>query len=157
MNEAQTLSSHPSQPTTIYCPQCGQAMRVAPQHMDVAVVCPHCRQRLEPWRITSPEAIRNAQAPPPLPPRPGHAPYASTEVGYSWRNKWIAGALGILLGGFGVHRFYLGSTRIGLTQVLLSVCSLGFLYPAIAVWGFIEGILCFCGAIRDVDGLPLSG
>lgn len=157
MNEPQTLSYHPGQPTTIYCPQCGQAMRVAPQHMDAAVACPHCQQPLEPRRIASPETMQSTQAPPPPPQQPGYAPYASTEARYSRRNKWVAGALGILLGGFGVHRFYLGSTGIGLTQGLLSVCSLGYLYPAVAVWGFIEGILCFCGSIHDAEGLPLSG
>jgi TM2 domain-containing membrane protein YozV len=75
-------------------------------------------------------------------------------VPYSWRNRWIAGALGILLGGFGVHRFYLGHIGIGILQIVATIVTFGIVGP---IWGFIEGILCFCGAIRDVDGLPLSG
>jgi TM2 domain-containing membrane protein YozV len=75
-------------------------------------------------------------------------------LGYSWRNRWVAGALGILLGGLGVHRFYLGFTGVGIIMVILCVCTAGIVS---GVWGFIEGILCFCGAMRDVDGRPLSG
>lgn len=74
--------------------------------------------------------------------------------GYSWRNRWVAGALGVLLGSFGVHRFYLGHTGVGILMIVLCVFTAGIV-PGI--WGFIEGILCFCGAMRDVDGLPLRG
>ncbi len=163
MNQAQTLSYHPAKPSTVYCTQCGRPMRVARQHMREVVACPHCRQPTEPWRAASPNPTPNVQ-PPPLPPpgqRPGPEPVdarqAAWQAGYSWRNKWVAGTLGILLGCLGVHRFYLGSKGIGLTQLLLSVCSLGVLSPVVGMWGFIEGVLCFCGAIDDADGLPLSG
>ena len=84
-------------------------------------------------------------------------PYAYGQprwAGYSWRNRWVAGVLGVLLGGLGVHRFYLGYTGIGVIQIVVSVCTVFIVGP---IWGFIEGILCFCGAIRDVDGLPLRG
>lgn len=81
--------------------------------------------------------------------------YASRpETMYSRRNRWVAGALGILLGAMGVHRFYLGFTGIGIVQLMLGVFTLG---TVSGVWGFIEGILCFCGAMTDVDGRPLSG
>ena len=66
-------------------------------------------------------------------------------------------ALAILLGTFGVHRFYMGFVGIGILQAALTVCSFFVLTPFVAVWTFIEGILCFCGAMRDVDGNPLSG
>ena len=155
MSEAQTISYHPGTPTTIYCGQCGQAMRVAPQHLNVTVACPHCRQPIEPRAFANRGPARGGHDTPPPPPR--YAYEAGAQTGYSQRNRWVAGALGILLGGLGVHRFYLGSTGLGLTQALLSILSLGILYPAIAIWGLIEGILCFCGALRDGDGLPLSG
>jgi len=77
--------------------------------------------------------------------------------GFSRRNRWIAGALAILLGSLGVHRFYMGHIGIGLAQILITVLSLGVLAPVVGVWAFVEGILCFCGAMHDVDGLPLSG
>ena len=69
----------------------------------------------------------------------------------------MAGALAILLGMFGVHRFYLGFKGIGTIQLLLTVGSLGFLALIVGIWAFIEGILCFVGAMRDADGLPLRG
>lgn len=146
MNQA---NAHPGgpEPVTIYCPSCGQAMRVAPQHFQTPVACPSCRQTLEPSRIAG-------GAVPVMPP--GHAQQGPPPgfAGYSWRNRWVAGALGVLLGGFGVHRFYLGFTGIGFAQIAATVLTLGIVGP---IWGFIEGILCFCGAMRDVDGLPLRG
>lgn len=51
------------------------------------------------------------------------------------KSKVVAGILGILLGGFGIHKFYLG--RIGWGIVYLVLC---WTYiPAIV--GFIEGII----------------
>ncbi len=143
-------------PTTIYCPSCGGSMRVAPTHVNTAVACPHCEGTVEPW-----QAMR-AGAPSPPPPMQQAAPpvrpvHARAFDGYSWRNRWIAGALAVLLGPFGVHRFYMGYTGIGLIQLLITVCSVFTLSWAVAIWAFIEGILCFCGAMRDVDGLPLRG
>ena len=69
------------------------------------------------------------------------------------KSKVLAGLLGIFLGGFGIHRFYLGYFRIGLLQLLLSICSLGLT----SIWGFIEGILILCDSIitTDHDGIPL--
>jgi TM2 domain-containing membrane protein YozV len=69
----------------------------------------------------------------------------------------VAGALGILLGPFGVHRFYLGFTGIGVLQAVLTIGSVFILTPVVAIWAFIEGVLCFCGAMHDIDGLPLRG
>ena len=150
-------------PTTIFCPQCGQAMRIAPEHLQTTVACPHCRHTLEPWRFV--ETIMPGAAPPgppvvpPVPPvvPPAHAYGLHGPGTYSWRNRWVAGALGIVLGVFGVHRFYLGFTGLGVVQLVLTVGSLFMLSPVVAIWTFIEGILCFCGAIDDADGLPLRG
>lgn len=145
-------------PLTVYCVSCGGAMRVAPAHAQTAVACPHCDAQVEPWK-----ALHAGGAKPPSPPPPGQGPGDAQPMqpfghlasdGYSWRNRWVAGALGVLLGTFGVHRFYLGHTGIGIIMVILGVVSFGTIS---SIWGFIEGILCFCGAIRDVDGLPLRG
>ncbi|MDR3689139.1 MAG: TM2 domain-containing protein [Fimbriimonas sp.] len=53
------------------------------------------------------------------------------------REKKIpAGILAILLGGFGVHKFYLGNVTAGIIQIVLSFCfGLGGLI------GIIEGII----------------
>lgn len=157
-------------PYTVYCPRCGGAMLIAPEHRYLAVACPHCTTKLEPWRISAaasheavtlphPSRAAGTSRQPATPPsHPMYAPqpmYASRpETMYSRRNRWVAGALGILLGAMGVHRFYLGFTGIGIVQLMLGVFTLG---TVSGVWGFIEGILCFCGAMTDVDGRPLSG
>ncbi len=50
--------------------------------------------------------------------------------------KLVAGLLAILIGGLGVHKFYLGYTKEGVIQILLSfLCGLG------ALLALIEGIL----------------
>ena len=51
--------------------------------------------------------------------------------------KIVAGILGILLGGFGAHRFYLGDTKGGLIRLAISVVTCG----AGGLIGLIEGII----------------
>lgn len=68
------------------------------------------------------------------------------------KSKMVAGLLGIFLGGFGIHNFYLGNTGKGIAQIVLSFCcGIG------AIWGFIEGIMILCGSIKtDAKGVPLK-
>jgi TM2 domain-containing membrane protein YozV len=51
--------------------------------------------------------------------------------------KVIAGVLGILLGGFGVHKFILGYTKEGIIQIIITfvTCGIG------SIVGLIEGII----------------
>ena len=70
------------------------------------------------------------------------------------KSKLVAGLLGIFLGGFGVHRFYLGYTSIGITQIVVTVltCGIG------SLWGVVEGILYLVGTngfTTDATGRPL--
>lgn len=68
-----------------------------------------------------------------------------------------AGLLGILLGGFGAHNFYLGYKGKAVTQLLITCLSFGFLYFISSTWGLIEGILILVGTInKDADGKPLG-
>ena len=68
------------------------------------------------------------------------------------KSKLVAGLLGILLGGLGVHNFYLGYTGKGIAQILLSFC-----FGIGAIWGLIEGVLILCGNINsDAKGIPLK-
>lgn len=65
------------------------------------------------------------------------------------KSKIAAGLLGIFLGGWGVHSFYLGNIKKGVLQIVVSLVTCGFG----ALWGFIEGILILCGKIdRDANG-----
>ena len=51
------------------------------------------------------------------------------------KNKIVAAVLAILIGGIGIHRFYLGQLKLGLTYLLLSWT----LVPLFI--GFIDGII----------------
>lgn len=51
--------------------------------------------------------------------------------------KMVAGILGILLGGFGVHKFYLGYSKEGIIQIVITLVTCG----AGGILGLIEGII----------------
>lgn len=72
------------------------------------------------------------------------------------KSKLAAGLLGIFLGAFGVHNFYLGYTGKAIAQLLITVLSCGCLSFASGIWGLIEGILLLTGSINvDGNGNPL--
>jgi TM2 domain-containing membrane protein YozV len=62
--------------------------------------------------------------------------------GWAPKQKVVAGILGILLGGLGVHSFYLGNTKKGLIQIAATALTCGFG----SFWGLIEGILILVGS-----------
>ena len=69
------------------------------------------------------------------------------------KSRLLAGVLGLLLGGLGIHNFYLGNTTRGVIQILVTciTCGIG------AIWGFVEGILILCRQINsDGYGRPLK-
>lgn len=68
------------------------------------------------------------------------------------KSKMAAGLLGIFLGGWGIHNFYLGYTGKGIAQIFVTLftCGIG------AIWGLIEGIMILTGSINtDAEGNPL--
>lgn len=99
-------------------------------------------------------------------PGPGQ-PFVQTANGtyqpvamWSPKSKLAAGLLGIFLGAFGVHNFYLGYTGKAVAQLLITVLSLGLLAWASSIWGLIEGILILAsgtGTTWDLDanGYPM--
>lgn len=80
---------------------------------------------------------------------PGPAPQGQLQ------SRLVVGLLGIFLGGFGVHRFLLGYTTIGIIQIVVTVLTCG----AGALWGLIEGIMVLAKSPsfeRDAHGRPLT-
>ncbi|MCT1384909.1 NINE protein [Brachybacterium sp. p3-SID1565] len=70
------------------------------------------------------------------------------------QNRLVLGLLGIFLGGYGVHRFMMGYTTIGIIQIVVTLftCGIG------AIWGLIEGIMILAKVDpfnRDAHGRPL--
>jgi hypothetical protein len=75
----------------------------------------------------------------------GDVPYASGP-GKSFMTTWI---LSLLLGSFGVDRFYLGKVGTGIAKLLTGG---GF-----GIWAIVDLIIILTGNARDKDGRPLEG
>ena len=83
-------------------------------------------------------------------------PYYSTYAPDA-KSKIAAGLLGILLGAFGIHNFYLGYIGKAVAQLLITLLSLGILSWISAIWGLIEGVMILVGSINvDGYGKPLK-
>ncbi|MFC4373099.1 NINE protein [Nocardia halotolerans] len=86
-------------------------------------------------------------------PADPEAPYGRDMYGvpFSDKQKLMAGLLQIFLGGFGVGRFYLGYTGIGIAQIAVTwlTCGLG------AIWPLIDGIMMLTGKVPDAQNRPL--
>lgn len=83
------------------------------------------------------------------------APAVSTApAGYQPKSRVAAGLLGILLGGFGAHNFYLGYTNKAILQLVLTIFTCGLA----SLWGLVEGILILTkneNFLTDASGVPL--
>jgi TM2 domain-containing membrane protein YozV len=72
-------------------------------------------------------------------------------------NKIPAGICGILLGGFGVHKFILGYTGAGLVMLLVSLLSCFILAPVMHIIGLIEGIIYLCRSDEEFVRVYVDG
>lgn len=105
---------------TRYCTKCGAV------NDDVAQNCIACQT--------------------PLSPVSGYQPMQSVNQGVQGGmnqqlpgadKKMVAGICGILLGGFGVHKFILGYTTEGIIQIVITLLTCG----AGSIIGIVEGII----------------
>jgi TM2 domain-containing membrane protein YozV len=100
-----------------------------------------------------PYAQPSGYPPPPVGAYNPAAPYGVhpvTGIPYSDKTKLVAGLLQILIP-LGIGRFYIGDTKIGVWQVIVTVltCGLG------ALWPFIDGIVILATDSVDAQGRPL--
>ncbi len=87
----------------------------------------------------------------------GNVKNTNTNINSNAKSKMAAGLLGIFLGAFGIHNFYLGYTGKAVGQLLMTVLSCGILSIVSGIWGFVEGIMILSGSINtDANGNPLS-
>lgn len=88
-------------------------------------------------------------------------------AGVEQKSKLVAGLLGVFLGTYGVHNFYLGYTTkaviqlvCSLASIILIICTFGlsaFLIFPIWIWSLIEAVMIFAGSINvDGKGVPLK-
>ena len=100
-------------------------------------------------------ALQAAYPPVPGGPQFGGAPYGGVDAygrPLSDKSKLTAGLLQLFLGGFGVGRFYLGYTDIGVFQLLVTVFTCGTLGW---VWPLIDAIMILTGKVPDPQGRTL--
>lgn len=80
------------------------------------------------------------------------------------KSKVAAALLCFFLGGFGIHRFYLGYTGLGIAQLVLfiigwSTIILGvglFLVIGVEIWVLVDFILILIGKLKDSTAKDLS-
>lgn len=99
----------------------------------------------------TPPSATSYTPPPPPPPGAGYGGGGPTSGGFggSEKQKVVAGILAILLGSFGVHKFYLGYQREGiillvvtLAGILLSCIGVGIIFVWVPqVIGIVEGVI----------------
>lgn len=119
----------------MFCKYCGQQVE------DSAAFCANCGANLR----EEPSADSTASA--------GAVPAAQQ------KSRFVAGLLGILLGCYGIHNFYLGYTKKAVTQLLICILGLCVIVGPIAafIWGVVEGIQILTGSINvDANGIPLK-
>lgn len=68
------------------------------------------------------------------------------------KSKSVFVLLGIFLGEFGIHNFYLGYFGRGITKLLITVLSLGWFCWISWIWGIVE----VCIVRIDAKGVPLE-
>lgn len=109
-----------------FCSNCGEKLE------ENAEFCGKCGAKVNDKKVVKGEVVNNPSAA---------------------KSKIAAGLLGIFLGCFGVHNFYLGYTGKAIGQLLLTVLSCGILSVVSGIWGLIEGILILTGSINvDAEG-----
>ena len=76
------------------------------------------------------------------------------QMAISDKDKVVAGILGIVVGGLGIHRMYMGYIGLGILQLILTILTFGLA----GLWGFIEGILILAqDSWTDSQGRLLKG
>ncbi len=119
-----------------YCQECGEEVK-----NKSADVCLNCGVRLKGGINNFTNHIKNASI---------------SSNGNN--NKILAIILALFLGGFGIHRFYLGYKEIGFMQIGIFIVGFLFFTPIIFIaniWAFIDLIQIVLGKLNNANGMEL--
>lgn len=126
------------------CNNCGAALS---PDQNKCTYCGTAAPPRSPAAPTVPAAHAHSAAPPPA---------SAVPVAGEPKSKLAAGLLGIFLGSFGIHNFYLGYTGKGVAQLLITICTCFYGSLITGIWGLVEGIMILTGSInKDARGVPL--
>ena len=127
----------------MFCKNCGNQLD------DDSRFCTKCGQRLHPVHPENQNAQSqfNASGQP-----------SKTTDGISPKSRLTALLLGIFVGSFGAHNFYLGKTSRGVAQAVISSVGLilfGVPTFGMFVWSCVEWIFIATGKGKDSQGLKV--
>ncbi|MCR4671883.1 MAG: TM2 domain-containing protein [Lachnospiraceae bacterium] len=131
-----------------FCPNCGSpviklTLENEPKYSDPFASKPNDNS-FEPEDNGAKEASFESEIKEPTFQRPQEQ-YTQPVVPVRNKSKVVAGILGILLGGIGIHKFYLGYKKAGLIMLLVTIiCAfigLGFIARIVSIVGLAEGII----------------
>ena len=131
----------------MFCKNCGKEID------NIAAVCVHCGVAVENGNKFCPNCGMATPEDAAFCTGCGISLKRQNPAGDNRKSRIVAGLLGIFLGGFGIHNFYLGFNSRAVIQIVVSLvtCGVG------SLWGFIEGILILCGNIsKDANGNELK-
>lgn len=152
-------------PTTVDCTHCSATLNVKDELIGKKVQCPKCSTVLT---VEQPEGVVEAV---PVAARKSRDEKYCTECAQAINARAVicpkcgveqptgnardmelqdskripAGIFALLLGGIGVHKFYLGYTGAGIIQILITICTCG----AGHIIPLIEGIIYLCKSDPD--------
>lgn len=122
----------PVTPGATKCDYCNNALTVQaqPEPQQPAYQQPAYQQPVQPQQPVYQQPVQPQQ-----PVYPYAAGNPAINPAWPLKSKTTAGILGILLGGWGIHKFYLGKTGMGILYIL-------FCWTYIpAIIGLVEGIM----------------
>jgi len=141
----------------VFCTKCGA------QNDDFAQLCAQCQATLpviggratyqSDYQVPFQTGYEPIQPP---------APIYGQGLNSDWQKmgadkKIMAGILGIIVGGFGIHKFILGYQREGLIMLLVSVLSCFTLAGVMHVIGIVEGIIYLTKSDEDFVRTYIQG
>ena len=139
-------------PIPVRCSNCGKTLNVKDEMAGQKGKCPQCGNIIQVHGRLNAAAMPAGQpAPAGSPPGPGIGrvvtPGSLRPLPAEGKSQAVAFVLAYFLGCFGVDRFYLGYTGLGILKLLT--------FGGCIAWAIVDDILIGIGKMKDANGNPL--